>query len=117
LLGRGAEPAELVAAIRTVAHGDALLSPAATRSLVARFLAHPDHRSPPDRGKLVLLTEREREVLILIAPGPAFPPGPAATYGYGRTAPLNVCWYQPENGTFSTGTPLCRASISMPPPT
>lgn len=74
-----AEPADLVAVIRRVAHGDALLSPAATRSLVARFLAHPDHRSPPDRSKLVLLTEREREVVILIAAGLAFPPGPAAS--------------------------------------
>ncbi len=66
-LGKGAEPAELVAAIRTVARGDALLSPAATRSPVARFLAHPDHGSPPDPQQLALLTEREREVLILVA--------------------------------------------------
>jgi DNA-binding NarL/FixJ family response regulator len=68
-LGKGAEPAELVAAIRTVARGDALLSAAATRSLIARFLAHPDHGRPPDPQQLAVLTEREREVLILVAAG------------------------------------------------
>jgi DNA-binding NarL/FixJ family response regulator len=68
-LGKGAEPAELLAAIRTVARGDALLSAAATRSLIARFLAHPDHGSPADPRQLALLTEREREVLVLVAAG------------------------------------------------
>ena len=68
-LGKGAEPDELLAAIRTVARGDALLSAAATRSLIARFLAHPDHGSPADPRQLALLTEREREVLILVAAG------------------------------------------------
>jgi len=68
-LGKGAEPAELLAAIRTVARGDALLSAAATRSLIARFLAHPDHGRPADPRRLALLTEREREVLILVAAG------------------------------------------------
>ena len=68
-LGKGAEPAELLAAIRTVARGDALLSAAATRSLIARFLAHPDHGGPADPQQLGLLTEREREVLILVAAG------------------------------------------------
>ena len=46
-----------------------MLSAAATRSLIGRFLAHPDHERPPDPAKLALFTEREREVLILVAAG------------------------------------------------
>jgi DNA-binding NarL/FixJ family response regulator len=68
-LGKSAEPRELLDAIRTVHDGGALLSPAATRSLIARCLAQPD-REPlrvPDR--LASLTEREREVLVLVASG------------------------------------------------
>ncbi len=52
-----------------MARGDALLSAAATRSLIARFLAHPDRGRPPDPQQLAVLTEREREVLILVAAG------------------------------------------------
>jgi DNA-binding NarL/FixJ family response regulator len=40
-LGKGVEPAELIEAIRTVDRGDALLSPAATKALIARFLTQP----------------------------------------------------------------------------
>ncbi len=43
-LGKSAEPDELLNAIRVVHRGDALLSPAATRSLIARYLARPDVR-------------------------------------------------------------------------
>jgi hypothetical protein len=43
--------------------------------------------------------------------------GRAQSTSYGRSAPSKVCEYQPLNGTFSTGTPVCSASISMPPPT
>lgn len=68
-LGKGAEPGELLEAIRTVARGDALLSPTATKSLIARFLAHPDHGSPPAPERLGAVTCREREVLILVAAG------------------------------------------------
>jgi DNA-binding NarL/FixJ family response regulator len=68
-LGKSAEPAELLAAIRTVSRGDALLSPAATRSLIARFLAYPDHADPPQPERLAALTDREREVLALVAAG------------------------------------------------
>ncbi|MGK5441763.1 response regulator [Micromonospora sp. URMC 105] len=68
-LGKGVEPAELLDAIRTVAAGDALLSPKATRGLIARFLAHPepDPRAAPER--LRVLTDREREVVTLVAAG------------------------------------------------
>jgi DNA-binding NarL/FixJ family response regulator len=68
-LGKSAEPEEFLDAIRVVHRGDALLSPAATRSLIARCLAQPD----PDRfsapADLAVLTEREREVLGLVAAG------------------------------------------------
>jgi DNA-binding NarL/FixJ family response regulator len=70
-LGKGAEPEELLAAIHTVHRGDSLLSPAATRSLIARFLAEPaPSLVPRGDGRLVgLLTEREREVVGLVATG------------------------------------------------
>ncbi|WP_433211517.1 response regulator [Dactylosporangium sp. CS-047395] len=71
-LGKGAEPEELLAAIRTVHRGESLLSPAATRSLITRFLAEPVRTRTPARGdrRLVgLLTEREREVVGLVATG------------------------------------------------
>jgi DNA-binding NarL/FixJ family response regulator len=67
-LGKSAEPEELLNAIRVVHRGDALLSPAATRSLIARYLSRPDSPSvPPDR--LRGLTDREREVLALVGQG------------------------------------------------
>ncbi|GAA2038276.1 response regulator transcription factor [Catenulispora yoronensis] len=68
-LGKGARPDALIEAIRTVARGDALLSPAATRGLIARFLklhdSEPVHISPLLAG----LTDREREVTALVADG------------------------------------------------
>jgi len=68
-LGKGARPEVLVEAIRTVARGDALLSPAATRGLIARFLTLHDPeplRQPPE---IAALTDREREVVALIGEG------------------------------------------------
>ncbi|MGA4842451.1 response regulator [Streptomyces sp. G45] len=71
-LGKGAEPDELLGAIRVAAAGEALLSPAATKGLIARFLAQGDGADdePPARSeRLDALTGREREVLIQVAGG------------------------------------------------
>ncbi|MFC5944019.1 response regulator transcription factor [Micromonospora harpali] len=68
-LGKGATPTELIEAIRTVANGDALLSGKATRALIARFLTSGDPAPPPDTTVLDVLTDREREVLALVALG------------------------------------------------
>ncbi len=68
-LGKGVEPDDLVEAIRIVARGDALLSPAATKGLIARYLAQPEHRPLPAPERLTALTDREREVMILVAAG------------------------------------------------
>ncbi|MFI6159584.1 MULTISPECIES: response regulator transcription factor [Micromonospora] len=68
-LGKGATPTELIEAIRTVASGDALLSGKATRALIARFLTSGDPAPPPDTTVLDVLTDREREVLALVALG------------------------------------------------
>jgi len=59
-------PDELLAAIRVVASGEALLSPSITRRLISEFCRQP--ASPAVTG-LERLTEREREVLTLIAKG------------------------------------------------
>lgn len=68
-VGKGAEPDEIARAVRAVHLGDALLSPVATRNLIDRFLASgagPATGSIPDVAQL---TEREREVLLLVARG------------------------------------------------
>jgi DNA-binding NarL/FixJ family response regulator len=61
-------PADLLAAIRVVAAGDALLAPGVTRRLIAEFTRRPE---PGQRPAAVLdeITEREREVLTLIGLG------------------------------------------------
>jgi DNA-binding NarL/FixJ family response regulator len=67
-LVKDTDPEDLLKAIKTVASGDALLSPGATRALVARFLSQPEPKvAKPDR--LEALTDREREVLSLVAAG------------------------------------------------
>jgi DNA-binding NarL/FixJ family response regulator len=73
-LGKGVHPPELLRAIRTVTDGDALLSPAATRALITRFLAVPAPASAGPsaraaRAALDGLTAREREVVTLVATG------------------------------------------------
>ncbi|MEU1081879.1 response regulator transcription factor [Streptomyces sp. NPDC005908] len=65
-LVKDTRPAELLAAIRTVASGDALLSPGPTARLIARFLSSP---ALPVTAGPDCLSEREREVLALVARG------------------------------------------------
>ncbi|MEV6343151.1 response regulator transcription factor [Actinoplanes sp. NPDC051851] len=67
-LSKDVEPEELLRAIRVVAAGDALLTPRATRGLIDRFLA-PSSDTPSVSPALEVLTEREREVLRLVALG------------------------------------------------
>ena len=59
-------PEQLLAAIRTVAAGEALLSPGVTRRVIARFTRMPHQAAPPELGDL---TERELEVFRLLARG------------------------------------------------
>ena len=70
-LDKGVEPEELLEAVRVVARGDALLSPRATRSLIARFLSGPagDPPLPLAHAALASLTDRERELTSLVALG------------------------------------------------
>jgi DNA-binding NarL/FixJ family response regulator len=68
-LSKGVEPSDLLDAIRVVAAGEALLSPGATRSLIARFLTQPEPSSSVAPSQLAGLTDREREVLTLVAAG------------------------------------------------
>jgi DNA-binding NarL/FixJ family response regulator len=68
-LSKSVEPVDLLDAIRVVARGEALLSPRATRSLIARFLAQPDGRPDVRPQSLEALTDREREVVALVALG------------------------------------------------
>ena len=70
-IGKGSEPEEIVRAVRAVHAGDALLSPAATRSLITRYVVAADEPTSPRQvpTELALLTERELEVLLLVARG------------------------------------------------
>ncbi|MGN8244532.1 response regulator [Cellulomonas soli] len=68
-LGKGVDPAALLAAIRTVAAGDQLLSPAATRALVERVLTQADPTTLVPAPGLADLTERELEITRLVGRG------------------------------------------------
>ncbi|TDP38135.1 response regulator transcription factor [Nocardia ignorata] len=69
-IGKGIGAAELLTAVRTIADGETLLSPAATRTLIARFLATPpDDSATHTSEKLDVLTPREREMTRLVAQG------------------------------------------------
>ncbi|MCP2261941.1 two component transcriptional regulator, LuxR family [Streptoalloteichus tenebrarius] len=61
-------PADLVSAVRAVASGDAVVSPSVTKRLLDRFLGSGGGELR-DANVLDVLTEREREVLVLIAKG------------------------------------------------
>ena len=69
-------PADLLEGIRIIARGDALLGPTATRQLIEQFMrtapGHTGgHTARPQTGSLDVLTERELEVLTLVARGMA----------------------------------------------
>ena len=69
-LGKDVGASDLLAGIRTIAAGDALLSPQATGILISRFLtAAEPARAAGDTGRLADLTAREREVMALAAEG------------------------------------------------
>ncbi|GAA3800300.1 response regulator [Cellulomonas soli] len=68
-LGKGVDPGSLLAAIRTVAAGEQLLSPAATRSLIERVLSQTDPATLVAAPGLADLTDREREITRLVGAG------------------------------------------------
>ena len=74
-LVKDVEPPDLLQAVRVVARGDALLSPSVTRAVIAQFTSGrmaapaPSRPGPPTPPGLAALTEREREVVCLVAAG------------------------------------------------
>jgi DNA-binding NarL/FixJ family response regulator len=69
-LGKDVTADVLLAGVRTVASGESLLSPAATRTVITRFLAAPAQGARlAVPGDLVALTAREREVMAWVAEG------------------------------------------------
>lgn len=66
---KDAQPEVLLSAIRDVHAGDAVVAPSATRRMLERFLGTAAPPAPDDDPRLAALTEREREVLGLIAHG------------------------------------------------
>ncbi|MFI6500237.1 response regulator [Nonomuraea typhae] len=66
-LVKDTEPAELIHAVRVVARGDALIAPSVTRRLIAEFAGRV--KRPEPGPELNALTEREREVMVLVAAG------------------------------------------------
>jgi DNA-binding NarL/FixJ family response regulator len=67
-LVKDTEPGDLIQAVRVVARGDALLSPSVTRRLITDIASRPE-QARPDRRVLAGLTDREREVMGLVAEG------------------------------------------------
>lgn len=69
-VGKGTEASDLMNAIRTVARGDSLLSPVATRRLIDSYIhTGAPSTDPENSAKLATLTDREHEILILVARG------------------------------------------------
>lgn len=68
-IGKGAEPEDIVQAVRAVHDGGALLSPAATRAMIERYVRGAASDPPRPSPAVDMLTEREREVLRLVGRG------------------------------------------------
>jgi DNA-binding NarL/FixJ family response regulator len=68
-LVKDTEPEDLIRAVRVVARGEALLSPSVTRRLITNLAAQPRRAPARPAQSLSRLTEREREVLTLVAEG------------------------------------------------
>jgi DNA-binding NarL/FixJ family response regulator len=69
-IGKGAEPEDIVRAVRSIHLGESLLSSAATRALIERFVQqHTPGDAVWEEAALARLTVREREVLLLVAQG------------------------------------------------
>jgi DNA-binding NarL/FixJ family response regulator len=94
-------PADLLAAIRVIASGDALLAPSITRRLIAEFAARPEPARPGTAGPdlQASITDRERQVLALVAEGLSnaeiakrlhIAPGTAKTHVGNLLSKLNV---------------------------
>jgi DNA-binding NarL/FixJ family response regulator len=66
-LVKDTEPAELLRAVRAVVAGDALLSPRITRRLIEEFATRA--KDPSNLPRLDALTDRERQVMVLVAEG------------------------------------------------
>lgn len=89
-LGKGAEPDEIVRAVRAVHAGDTLLSPTATRALVTRYVLSAGVRENRISESLWQLTEREREVLLRVARGDSNADIAAALFISPHTAKTHV---------------------------
>lgn len=68
-IGKGIGPSELLDAVRTVASGESLLSPAATTALIGRFLAHVPEPAAAATRQESQLTAREEEITALVGRG------------------------------------------------
>jgi DNA-binding NarL/FixJ family response regulator len=66
---KGGEPAQLLSAIRLVAAGDALLAPSVTKRLIEAYVSQPEQETVSAPEGLAELSERELEVLRLVAQG------------------------------------------------
>jgi DNA-binding NarL/FixJ family response regulator len=68
-LVKDTEPVELLRGVRAVAAGDALLSPSVTRRVIGEFATAGGRGRPATSQELDQLTDREREVMVLVAEG------------------------------------------------